>query len=126
MLFVAPMNLSTKTSIIFTVFEGIEGCRDCEIMIVSNLCQGSAAFTFTKSYMTSLAVSDPSQDKGGNSYHHICNIIGTTSSASSSDIGQTLAAGRTYQKFHAWICETTRCQRPSVMSILLNSKGKSR
>ena len=40
-LFVAPMKSSTNTSIIFTGFEGIYGCRDCGITIVSNLWQGS-------------------------------------------------------------------------------------
>ena len=76
------------------ISEGMDGCIYCGIMIVSNLCQGNAAFTFTNSYMTSLAVSDTAHTKGGNSHHHICNIIGTTSSASSSDTGQPSAAER--------------------------------
>ena len=70
-LFVLPMDSSTKTSMIFTCFEGMDGCRDCGIMIVSNLCQGSAFLPFNKSDMTSLAVSDTAQNKGGNSHHHI-------------------------------------------------------
>ena len=84
-LFVFSMKKSKKTSIIFTVFEGIDGCRDCGIMIVSNVCQWSAVFTFTNSDMTSLAVYYPAQKKGGDSYHPICNAIGNTSYASSSD-----------------------------------------
>ena len=71
MLFIAPMKSSMKTSIIFTVFEGMDGCRDCGIMIVSNLCQGSAVLPFNKSDLTSLTVSDTAQNKGGNSHHHI-------------------------------------------------------
>ena len=118
-LFVSPMKSSTKTSIIFTVFEGMDGCRYCGIMMLSNLCQGSAVLPFTNSDMTSLEVSDLTQNKGGNSHHQICNVIVTTSHASSSDTGQTLAAGRT-------TCETNRRQKPSVMLILVNSKGNSR
>ena len=90
------MKSSMKTSIIFTVFEGMDGFRDCGIMIVSNLCQGSAVLPLTNSDMTSLAVSDT----GGNSHHHILNSIGTMSSVLSSNTGQTSAAGRTYQKSH--------------------------
>ena len=119
MLFVAPMESLTKTSIIFTVFEGMDGCRYCGIMMLSNLCQGSAVLPFTNSDMTSLEVSDLTQNKGGNSHHQICNVIVTTSHASSSDTGQILAAGRT-------TCETNRRQKPSVMLILVNSKGNSR
>ena len=125
-LFVCPMKLLTKTSIIFTGFEGIYGCRYCGITIVSNLCQGIVVFTFTNLDMKPLTFYDPTQKKGGYSQHPIFNAIGTTSSASSSDTGQPPTTGKTYQKFHAWICETTRRQNPLAMSILVNRKGKSR
>ena len=52
-------------------------------------------FTFTNSDMTSLAVSDTAQKKGGDSHHTICNAVGTTSYASSSDTGRISDAGRT-------------------------------
>ena len=93
-LFVLPMDLSTKTSMIFTCFEGMDGCRDCGIMIVSNSCQGSDFFPFTNSDMMPLAVSDPAQKKGGYLHHPICSSVGTTSSASSSDTGQPSATER--------------------------------
>ena len=84
-----------KNYIIFTGFQGIDGCRDCGIMIVPILCQGSAVFHFTNSDMTSIAVSDTTQKKGGDSHHTICNAVGTTSYASSSDTGRISDAGRT-------------------------------
>ena len=125
-LFVATMKLSTDTSIISTVFEGMVGLRDCGIMNASILYQGGAAFSFNRSDMTSRAVYDPSRKRGGYLHHPVFNAFGKTSSALPRDTGLPLMAGREYHKFHACVCETNSHPKPSAMPILVNRTGKFR
>ena len=74
------MKSSKNTSMISNGFSGMVECREFGIIILSNLCQGSVVFPFTKLEMISLAVSDTAQKNGGDFHHPICNAVGATSS----------------------------------------------
>ena len=94
-LFIAPMKSPTNISVVLISFEGMVILRDSGIIAASNLFQGSAAFTFTRSDMTSRSFSYPAQKKGGDLHHPICNTVGTTSSTLYIATGLPLTSGST-------------------------------
>ena len=125
-LFVAPMKSSTDNYLISMSFYGMVGCWYVGIMTLSNLCLGILVVSFNRSDMMSLAVSDPAHKKCVDLHHTIFNAVGTTSYVSPRENGQPSEVGRTWQKFHACRCDTTRFQKPSAMSSLEQRKGESR
>ena len=89
------MNSLTNTSMISTDFSGMVECREFGIITFSKLFQGIVVFPFAKSYMMSLAVSDPVQKNGGDLHPLIFNVVGTTSSVSPRETCLSSVVGRT-------------------------------
>ena len=121
--FVAAMDSPKNTSTIFAyVTDAVSLCHGVYVWYYTIYSSKGCSSSFTPCnivLITSLAVSDPQHEKGGNSYHPFCRQFGTTNSISS--MFSTLLIVEAHNRSYMCLCHWLSDYKSHIWCLFLRT-----